>query len=268
MVGITGLSHCSCCSTLQFNFSPSWPFQQAEFLSVSFCMQTRQNYCHLGLRKATLFLLTVQIYLLSWGTEKMLEGVVWLAGCPLWVCWHPQKSSITTNASVQVEEDSGETGKKGFVDFKRVVWHKAFYKIVKSIEKYTELGFVVMELGGRYIPSFSSFQLIMKNSTSSWPSSPGPPMNLIKYLSLLTTDAPLLLFVESTANFPVWYALFQVINLQTLLTNLHYKQRNWWRRYMTKHSFSIQPITNNFWRSMACAMLRWQLQFSNCVPHY
>jgi hypothetical protein len=43
----------------------------------------------------------------------------------------------------QVEEDSAETGKKGFVDFKRVVWHKAFYDIVKSIEEYAELGFAL-----------------------------------------------------------------------------------------------------------------------------
>jgi hypothetical protein len=52
-----------------------------------------------------------------------------------------QKSSITTNAGAQVEEDSAETGKRGFVDFKRVVWHKAFYEILESIEKYAELGF-------------------------------------------------------------------------------------------------------------------------------
>ena len=49
----------------------------------------------------------------------------------------------TTNICVQVEEDSGETGKKGFVDFKQVVWHKAFYKIIESIKKYAELGFTL-----------------------------------------------------------------------------------------------------------------------------
>jgi hypothetical protein len=42
-----------------------------------------------------------------------------------------------------VEENSGESGKKGFVDFKRVVWHKAFYEIVESIEIYAELGFAL-----------------------------------------------------------------------------------------------------------------------------
>ena len=96
MVGTTGLCHVRSVFLLHFNVSPSQFFQQTEFLSVSFCMQTRQSYRHLGLRRATPFLPAVQIYLLSWGTEKMLKGDVWLAGCPLWVCWHPQKSSITT----------------------------------------------------------------------------------------------------------------------------------------------------------------------------
>lgn len=63
--------------------SPSRPFQQMEFLSVSLCMQTRQSYRHLGLRRATPFLPAVQIYRLSCGTEKMLKGDAWLAGYPL-----------------------------------------------------------------------------------------------------------------------------------------------------------------------------------------
>ena len=78
------------------------------------------------------------------------------------------KSSIITNTGAQVEEDSVESGKKGFVYFKWVVWHKAFYKIVESIEKYAFCLIVVMGLGRRYILLFSSFQLIMKNSTLSW----------------------------------------------------------------------------------------------------
>lgn len=53
-------------------------------------------------------------------------------------------SLINTNGGAQVEEDSVESEKKGFVDFKRVVWHKAFYEIVESIEKYAELGYVLV----------------------------------------------------------------------------------------------------------------------------
>ena len=81
-------SQCSSYFALHFNFSPSRPFQQMALLSVSLCMQTRQSYRHLGLRRATLFSPAVQIYLLSWGTEKMLKGDVWLAGCPSWVYWN------------------------------------------------------------------------------------------------------------------------------------------------------------------------------------
>jgi hypothetical protein len=39
-----------------------------------------------------------------------------------------------------VEEDSGETGKKGFVNHKHVVWHEAFYKLLESIEEISKTG--------------------------------------------------------------------------------------------------------------------------------
>ncbi|EDQ99267.1 uncharacterized protein LACBIDRAFT_335192 [Laccaria bicolor S238N-H82] len=40
-----------------------------------------------------------------------------------------------------VDEDAGETGKKGYVNFKRVVWHKAFFHILDSIRKYLKTGY-------------------------------------------------------------------------------------------------------------------------------
>ncbi|EDQ99252.1 uncharacterized protein LACBIDRAFT_316752 [Laccaria bicolor S238N-H82] len=43
--------------------------------------------------------------------------------------------------AMQLQEDSGETGKKKYVNFKRVVWHKAFYEILKSVEQYAETGY-------------------------------------------------------------------------------------------------------------------------------
>ena len=43
----------------------------------------------------------------------------------------------------QIQEDSGETGKKGYVNFKRVVWHKAFYEVLKSVEQYAETGYTM-----------------------------------------------------------------------------------------------------------------------------
>ncbi|EDR06114.1 uncharacterized protein LACBIDRAFT_329259 [Laccaria bicolor S238N-H82] len=43
--------------------------------------------------------------------------------------------------TMQLQEDSGETGKKKYVNFKRVVWHKAFYEILKSVEQYAETGY-------------------------------------------------------------------------------------------------------------------------------
>ena len=35
---------------------------------------------------------------------------------------------------LQVDEGSAEEGKKGFVDLKRVVWHKAFFEFLRRVE--------------------------------------------------------------------------------------------------------------------------------------
>jgi len=43
----------------------------------------------------------------------------------------------------QIQEDSGETGKKGYVNFKRVVWHQAFYEVLKSVEQYAKTGYTM-----------------------------------------------------------------------------------------------------------------------------
>ncbi|KAJ3500219.1 hypothetical protein NLJ89_g9890 [Agrocybe chaxingu] len=40
-----------------------------------------------------------------------------------------------------VEEDAGESGKRGFINLKRVVWHHAFLEILESIVKYTFTGY-------------------------------------------------------------------------------------------------------------------------------
>ncbi|KIM41796.1 hypothetical protein M413DRAFT_71191, partial [Hebeloma cylindrosporum] len=40
-----------------------------------------------------------------------------------------------------VAEDAGETGKKGFVNFKRVVWHKTFWQILKDLEAIAKTGY-------------------------------------------------------------------------------------------------------------------------------
>ena len=41
----------------------------------------------------------------------------------------------------QVEEDSGETGKTGFVNHKQVVWHKSFFLLLETIILYSKTGF-------------------------------------------------------------------------------------------------------------------------------
>jgi len=41
----------------------------------------------------------------------------------------------------KVEEEAEESGKKGYVNFKRVVWHSSFYELLDSIRDYSKTGF-------------------------------------------------------------------------------------------------------------------------------
>ncbi|KIK02915.1 hypothetical protein K443DRAFT_96073, partial [Laccaria amethystina LaAM-08-1] len=39
-----------------------------------------------------------------------------------------------------VEDDEGEKGKKGYVDFKQVIWHESFHILLESIQEYSKVG--------------------------------------------------------------------------------------------------------------------------------
>jgi Plavaka transposase len=41
----------------------------------------------------------------------------------------------------KIAEDSGETGKKNYVNFKKVVWHEAFRKLLETIATYSKTGY-------------------------------------------------------------------------------------------------------------------------------
>jgi hypothetical protein len=41
---------------------------------------------------------------------------------------------------LQVPEDEAEKGKKGYVDFKRVVWHAGFRILLESVAEYSYTG--------------------------------------------------------------------------------------------------------------------------------
>ncbi|KAF8152414.1 hypothetical protein B0H34DRAFT_861710 [Crassisporium funariophilum] len=47
---------------------------------------------------------------------------------------------LAKTKSVGVKEDSGESGKAGYVNMKCVVWHEAFLEILKPLEQYAKLG--------------------------------------------------------------------------------------------------------------------------------
>lgn len=40
----------------------------------------------------------------------------------------------------QVAEDAGEAGKPGYVNFKQVVWHESFLKILNTMEDHSKTG--------------------------------------------------------------------------------------------------------------------------------
>jgi hypothetical protein len=42
---------------------------------------------------------------------------------------------------VQIEEEAGERGKTGYVNFKKVVWHEAFLKLLETIAGHSKAGY-------------------------------------------------------------------------------------------------------------------------------
>ena len=44
---------------------------------------------------------------------------------------------------VKVEEEAKESGKRNYVNFKRVVWHDSFYELLDSIQTYSQVGIYI-----------------------------------------------------------------------------------------------------------------------------
>ena len=118
--------------------SPHFPRKQS--LSDSSYMQIKQNYRRSAVKKATQLWHGARSYQLKSGMEMESEVAALLAGYPLCVdVLFLAEHTITT--WTQVPEDAGETGKLNFVNFKRVVWHEAFYELLKSICQYSKTGY-------------------------------------------------------------------------------------------------------------------------------
>jgi hypothetical protein len=47
---------------------------------------------------------------------------------------------IMDDRNIQVPEDEAEKGKKGYVDFKREVWHQCFIKLLETIAQKSVTG--------------------------------------------------------------------------------------------------------------------------------
>lgn len=54
-----------------------------------------------------------------------------------------KKYEISKSIHVQVKEDASREGNLQFVDFKRIVWHESFEKLLDSIKEHSKTGFAV-----------------------------------------------------------------------------------------------------------------------------
>ena len=43
----------------------------------------------------------------------------------------------------KIEEEAEESGKRDYVNFKRVVWHSSFYELLDSIQACSQVGFYI-----------------------------------------------------------------------------------------------------------------------------
>lgn len=45
---------------------------------------------------------------------------------------------------MQEKEDAAESGKKGYVDFKRVIWHTSVEEILRSVHQISKIGYTIL----------------------------------------------------------------------------------------------------------------------------
>ena len=50
-------------------------------------------------------------------------------------------SSFSYDNAFKVEQDASQSGKKGYADFKRAVWHNSFHELLESIQKLSKIGY-------------------------------------------------------------------------------------------------------------------------------
>ena len=48
---------------------------------------------------------------------------------------------LPSNNAFKIEEDAAESGKAKYSNFKRIVWHKSFYKLLASIRELSKIGY-------------------------------------------------------------------------------------------------------------------------------
>jgi len=74
-------------------------------------------------------------------------GVRWWGGFLSYIFYF-LLASISPLICIQVQDDTAETSKPGYVNFKNAVWHESFKKLLQSIIPLSKSGFWV-ECGDR-----------------------------------------------------------------------------------------------------------------------
>jgi Plavaka transposase len=108
------------------------------FLYALSSTQIRQSCRRLEKLKVTRSMQDSQICRMLFETGRALVGLALSDGFLLSVLFH--SCTLATTDFRQVTEDPNEKGKLDWVNFKRVVWHECFRKLLASIKEYATTG--------------------------------------------------------------------------------------------------------------------------------
>jgi hypothetical protein len=138
--------------------------------------------------------------------ELALEVVELLGGCQLWgpIIFIIFSFPFLICKAFQVGEDAFHTGKKGYVAFKRVIWHKSFHELLTTIRQLSKLGYNIECADGIVRHIFPAILILSADYEEQYDS-----FHLLQ-LDLTFTLGVLWLSLEAqTANSPALYVLCQ-----------------------------------------------------------
>ena len=104
----------------------------------------------------------------------------------------------------KIEEDTSESGKKAYVDFKSVIWHKSFHEILATIQELSRIRYNIKCADGVVHHIFPAILILSADYEEQYNWLHVPQFDLTSILGVLW----LLLGVQRATS-PVLYALCQ-----------------------------------------------------------